>query len=105
MLQLQSIKKILAITSLVAASLIQAEDIGDIIEHKGSSGIVRTTGEVLNGNIGEDIWFKDAIETANGRMKIKFLDETNLALTEHTEVVIDEYNICLLYTSAAADDS
>ena len=91
MLQLQSIKKILAITSLVAASLIQAEDIGDIIEHKGSSGIVRTTGEVLNGNIGEDIWFKDAIETANGRMKIKFLDETNLALTEHTEVVIDEY--------------
>ena len=66
-------------------------DIGDIVEHTGSSGIVRDTGEVLLGAVDGDIFFKDSIETVEGRMKIQFLDETKLSLTEHTEVVIDEY--------------
>jgi len=95
MLQLQLIKKIQAITNFCLlttfVSLSANEDIGDITEHDGSSGIVRDTGETLVGGIGEDIYFKDSIETAQGRMNIKFVDETNLKLTEHTEVVIDEY--------------
>ena len=91
MLQLQLIKKILAINFCLITTLVFADDIGDIVEHNGSSGITRTTGIVLQGDVGEDIFFKDSIETAQGRMKIKFVDETNLSLTEHTEVVIDEY--------------
>jgi len=91
MLQLQSIKKILAINFCLFTTFVYANDIGDITEHNGSSGIVRDSGETLSGGIGEDIYFKDSIETAQGRMNIKFIDETNLKLTEHTEVVIDEY--------------
>ena len=91
MLRLRLIKKILEINLCLFTAFVFANDIGDITEHNGSSGIVRDTGEILSGGIGEDIFFKDSIETAQGRMNIKFVDETNLKLTEHTEVVIDEY--------------
>ncbi len=91
MQRLQLIKKILAINVCLFTTFIYADDIGDITEHNGSSGIVRDSGEVVSGGVGEDIFFKDSIETAQGRMNIKFIDETNLKLTEHTEVVIDEY--------------
>ena len=91
MLRLQLIKKILGINLCLFTAFVNANDIGDITEHNGSSGIVRDSGETLVGGIGEDIFFKDSIETAQGRMNIKFIDETNLKLTEHTEVVIDEY--------------
>ena len=60
MLQLQLIKKIQAITNFCLlttfVSLSANEDIGDITEHDGSSGIVRDTGETLVGGIGEDIF-------------------------------------------------
>ena len=91
MQRLQLIKKILLINVCLLTTIVQADGIGDIIEHNGSSGIVRTTGETVSGIVGEDIFFKDSIETAQGRMKIEFVDETKLSLTEHTEVVIDEY--------------
>lgn len=91
MLRLRLIRKILEINLCLFTAFVYADDIGDITEHNGSSGIVRDTGEILSGGIGEDIFFKDSIETAQGRMNIKFVDETNLKLTEHTEVVIDEY--------------
>ena len=91
MLRLRLIRKILEINLCLFTAFVYADDIGDITEHNGSSGIVRDTGEILVGGIGEDIFFKDSIETAQGRMNIKFVDETNLKLTEHTEVVIDEY--------------
>jgi hypothetical protein len=91
MLRLQLLKKILGINLCLFTAFVNANDIGDITEHNGSSGIVRNTGETVLGGIGEDIFFKDSIETAKGRMNIKFIDDTNLKLTEHTEVVIDEY--------------
>ena len=91
MLRLILNKKILAINLCLLTTLVYANDIGDITEHNGSSGIVRDSGETVAGGVGEDIFFKDSIETAQGRMNIKFIDETNLKLTEHTEVVIDEY--------------
>ena len=88
MLRLQLIKKILAINVCLFTTFVYADDIGDITEHNGSSGIVRDSGETLVGGIGEDIFFKDSIETAQGRMNIKFIDETNLKLSEHKSVVI-----------------
>ena len=91
MQRLQLIKKILLINVCLLTTTVYADNIGDITEHNGSSGIVRTTGETVSGEVGEDIFFQDSIETAQGRMKIEFVDETRLSLTEHTEVVIDEY--------------
>ena len=81
-------KKILAISLL--SSTVCANDIGDITEHKGSGGITRE-GESFITELGLGIQQMDAIETAKGRIKLTFLDDTVLRLVEHTEVVLTKY--------------
>lgn len=81
-------KKILAISLL--SSTVYANEIGDITEHKGSGGITRE-GESFTTELGLGIQQMDAIETAKGRIKLTFLDETVLRLVEHTEVVLTKY--------------
>jgi len=90
MLRLTLSKKILA-TSLLFSSLAFAEDIGDITEHKGSGGIERADGQILATELGVNVQQMDAIETAKGRIKLTFLDETVLRLVENTEVVLTTY--------------
>ena len=75
-----------SITSYAAVSTI-----GNITESSGSNGVKRDGGIEILGSQDLDILFKDTLETAQGRMKVRFLDETNLSLTEHSEVTIDEY--------------
>ena len=82
-------KKILA-TSLVFSSFAFADNIGDITEHKGSGGITRE-GESFTTELGLGVQQMDAIETAKGRIKLTFLDDTVLRLVEHTEVVLTKY--------------
>ena len=85
-------KKILATSLCLFSILVSADDIGNIVEHTGNSGIIRDgSKEVIRGSVDEDIFFKDSIETVQGRMKIEFVDDTKLSLTEHTEIIIDEY--------------
>ena len=81
-------KKILAISLL--SSTVYANDIGDITEHKGSGGITRE-GESFTTELGLGVQQMDAIETAKGRIKLTFLDDTVLRLVEHTEVVLTKY--------------
>ena len=66
-----------------------ADSIGDIVESTGVGGIVRNN-ETLPNDVGSDIVLYDEARTVNGRMLIEFLDEEELALTEHTTVYIDE---------------
>jgi hypothetical protein len=82
-------KKILA-TSLLVSSFAFADNIGDITEHKGSGGITRE-GESFTTELGLGVQQLDAIETAKGRIKLTFLDNTVLRLVEHTEVILTEY--------------
>jgi len=82
-------KKILA-TSLLVSSFAFADNIGDITEHKGSGGITRE-GESFTTELGLGVQQLDAIETAKGRIKLTFLDDTVLRLVEHTEVILTEY--------------
>ena len=91
MQRLQLIKKILGINLLLFSLVSYADSIGDITEHKGSAGLTRQTGETLPTDVGIDIMSLDHIVTANGRMKIQFVDDTKLSLTEQSEVTIDEY--------------
>ena len=83
-------KKILATSLLVFSSFTFANDIGDITEHKGSGGITRQ-GESFTTELGLGVQQMDAIETAKGRIKLTFLDDTVLRLVEHTEVVLTKY--------------
>ena len=95
MLQLVSNKptKILVAVLLIAIGNVYAADsIGGVFEQSGKPGsIVRTTGEELTATLNTDIESYDNVETENGRLKIKFVDETQISLTEHTLVEITEY--------------
>ena len=89
---LQSIlnKKILLTSFLLTSNLVFAVDVGDITEHSGSAGITRQ-GDSFQTTLGLGVEMLDNIVTANGRIKMTFVDDTVLRLTEHTEVIIDEY--------------
>jgi|TARA_B100001093_G_scaffold415892_1_gene406413 hypothetical protein len=88
-LWLISSKKIL-LTSLLVSTFSFADDIGGIEEHKGSGGITRS-GENITTELGLAIQQMDHVETAKGRMLLKFLDDSVVRLTEHTEVTLTEY--------------
>ena len=86
------IKKIhLTIVSafFLMGSVYGQDPIGDIVESTGVGGIVRNN-ETLSNEVGSDIVLYDEARTVNGRMLIEFLDDEELALTEHTRVYIDE---------------
>jgi hypothetical protein len=77
---------------LLTPNLSAAESIGGIIEQSGATGsIVRLSGEELAASISANIVSYDEVETTNGRLKIEFLDKTQVSLTEHTYMEIDEY--------------
>ena len=87
MQQLLSIKKILAIS--LVSPLALSSPIGDIIERTGF-GVLTREDQELSADVGSDILLYDLLNTGNGRMAIEFLDESNLRLTEHSRVLIDE---------------
>ena len=93
MRQLVLYSKIRLVTLLlITGTVCAAEPIGGIIEQSGTSGsIVRLTGEEITAEIETDIVSFDEVETTNGRLKIQFVDETQVSLTEHTYMEIDEY--------------
>ncbi len=67
----------------------QAVNIGDISELNGSAQIVRD--EPLKAKVNLGIQSNDEAITTNGRMAITFLDDSTVRLTEHSELLIDEY--------------
>ena len=85
-------KFVVAVLLTVIGNINAAETIGGITEQSGNPGsIVRTTGEELTANLQTDIVSYDEVETKNGRLKIQFVDETQVSLTEHTYMEINEY--------------
>jgi len=67
----------------------QAVDIGDISELNGNAQIVRD--KSYEADLQFAIQSNDEAITTNGRMAITFLDESTVKLTEHSQLVIDEY--------------
>ena len=90
MKQYRSIKKtLLTIVSILLMGTASADPIGDIVESTGIGSILRNN-LPSEASVGNDIQLYDQAQTGNGRMLIEFLDEEELALTEHTKVYIDE---------------
>ena len=77
------------VSILLISGVSYADPIGDIIESTGLSSLVRDQ-ERLESKVNLGVELYDTAETANGRMLIEFIDEAELALTEHTRILIDE---------------
>ena len=90
-MQLLTLSKLILATSLLVPSLVFADKVGGISEHKGSGGITRQDGEVVLTALDVSIQPMDHVETANGRLKIDFLDTSEVRLTENTEITIYDY--------------
>ena len=90
---LTSFRKTLASSVLLIglATVTVAEPIGNIIEYKGSAGLQRDgENSIVSANTEPDVLMYDTAQTQNGRMKIQFLGDEELDLTEHSKVWIDE---------------
>lgn len=87
----KSIKKIrLAIlNTLLISGVAFANPIGDIRESSGSGFLTRNSEKITN-EVGKGILLKDEAKTESGRMKIVFLDDEVLDMTENTYAYIDE---------------
>ena len=77
------------VSSLLLMGSVYADSIGDIVESTGVGKIVRQQENISNLN-NLPIQLNDVAETAMGSMLIKFLDNAELSLKEHSEVLIDE---------------
>jgi len=67
-----------------------ASSIGGVIESTGVGSLVRESSDEVKADVGQEIELNDTAQTAKGRMLIKFLDDAELSLIEHTKVFIDK---------------
>jgi len=85
------IRKILPaiVSGIFSIGIVTAATIGDIVESKGEGSILRER-DLISSEVGTIIELNDTAQTARGRMLIKFKDEAELSLIEHTKVFIDK---------------
>lgn len=85
-------KFLVAVLLTVSTNMNAAAQIGGVFEQSGKPGsITRTSGQTLTALLDAGIQSYDNVETENGRLKIQFVDDTQISLTEHTLVEITEY--------------
>ena len=85
-------KFLVAVLLTVSTNMNAAAQIGGVFEQSGKPGsITRTSGEMLTALLDAGVQSYDNVETENGRLKIQFVDDTQISLTEHTIVEITEY--------------
>lgn len=65
-------------------------DIGSITELSGSA-IIKRGKETISVTKGVTVAMNDKIETKNGKVRIVFKDNTNVQVTEHSSLVIDDF--------------
>jgi len=76
--------------SLILFSTSAYGAIGNVIQHKGNASVERA-GEKTDLKKGSDIEFKDNVRTGKGGVGITFVDDTNVAVSAHSSLVIDEF--------------
>jgi len=64
--------------------------IGNVVQHKGSASVERS-GKKTDLKKGSDIEFKDNVKTGKGGVGITFVDDTNVAVSSHSSLIIDEF--------------
>jgi len=68
---------------------VQAADIGNITELNGAGRVVRDS--TYEASLDFNIESYDNVQTSNARLGISFIDDSQVRLTEHSELIIDEF--------------
>jgi len=75
---------------LMISNVALSETIGNVVKQKGNASVERAKNKlVLKKDFG--IEFKDNVRTGNGDVGIKFIDDTNVAISPHSSLVIDDF--------------
>lgn len=82
--------RLLLLISIILFSTNAYGAIGNVTQHKGSASVERS-GKSANLEKGSEIEFKDNVRTGKGDVGIKFIDDTNVAVSAHSSLVIDEF--------------
>lgn len=80
---------VLFVSSKTMAEQQLAANIGNITELNGAGRVVRK--ETFQAALDFNINSYDNVQTSNGRLGITFLDDSQVRLTEHSELIIDEF--------------
>ena len=83
--------KFLLVLCLVATPAYSKSEIGAIGQVQGSGVLERGKSIIIDGEVGAAVQSMDEAVTANGTMRIDFVDETRVELTEQSRLVIDEF--------------
>ena len=83
------LRLLLTISLILLTSTVHAS-IGNVVKHKGNASVERSGSKSVLTR-GSDIEFKDNVRTGDGNVGIKFVDDTNVAVSPHSSLVIDEF--------------
>ena len=81
----------ISFTLLISVNnIVLSETIGNVVKQKGNASVERAENKlVLEEN--SAIEYKDNVRTGNGNVGIKFIDDTNVAISPHSSLVIDDF--------------
>ncbi len=82
--------RLLLTISLILFSTSAYGAIGNVVKHKGNASVERS-GEKSVLKKGSEIEFKDNVRTGRGDIGITFVDDTNVAVSSHSSLIIDEF--------------
>ena len=82
--------RLLLTISFILFTGVAHANIGNVVKQRGIASVERSAGK-LSLKQGSGIEFKDNVRTGNGNVGIKFIDDTNVAVSPHRSLIIDEF--------------
>ena len=82
--------KLLAISLVLLTQLSYASTIGNVVLQEGVASVERK-GTESNLNLDSDIMFMDNVKTGKGELGITFIDDTNVAVSSQSSLIIDDF--------------
>lgn len=78
------------LTALLWLPITAYANIGQVADQKGNGAIERGR-DLVGSGIGTEVQSMDAAVTTNGTMRIDFIDDTRVDITQHSKLIIDEF--------------
>ena len=82
--------RLLLTISLILFTGIAHANIGNVVKQKGTASVERLGSKSVLKQ-GSGIEFKDNVRTGDGNVGIKFIDDTNVVVSPHSSLIIDEF--------------